>query len=91
MSDILQRIVAVKREEVAAAQARRGLASLRRDAEARTDRRSFEAALRERLRAGRPARQSTTPNRSSRAYSTRDTKRSKHSAWLYSWLPKRWT
>ncbi|MDH5339897.1 MAG: indole-3-glycerol phosphate synthase TrpC [Rubrivivax sp.] len=55
MSDILQRIVAVKREEVAAAQARRGLASLRRDAEARTDRRSFEAALRERLRAGRPA------------------------------------
>jgi indole-3-glycerol phosphate synthase len=55
MSDILQRIVAVKREEVAAARARRDLASLRRDAEARGGLRPFEGALRARLEAGQPA------------------------------------
>jgi indole-3-glycerol phosphate synthase len=33
MSDILDRIVAVKRDEIAAARALRDLASLRRDAE----------------------------------------------------------
>ena len=46
MSDILQRIVAVKHEEVAKARARRDDASLRRDAESRHDQRDFVAALR---------------------------------------------
>ena len=55
MSDILERIVAVKRDEVAAAQARRGVASLRADAEARRDTRGFAAALRARVAAGRAA------------------------------------
>ena len=55
MSDILQRIVAVKREEVAAGRARRSLASWREEAEARRDVRDFEAALRSRIGAGRSA------------------------------------
>jgi indole-3-glycerol phosphate synthase len=55
MSDILQRIVAVKHEEIAAARAARGLASLRDEAEARRDVRGFEAALRGRMAAGRAA------------------------------------
>lgn len=55
MSDILQRIVAVKREEVAAASASRDLASLRTEAEARRDSRGFAAALRAKIAAGRPA------------------------------------
>ncbi|WP_425257301.1 indole-3-glycerol phosphate synthase TrpC [Rubrivivax sp. RP6-9] len=55
MSDILDKIVAVKREEVAAGQARRSLASWRADAEARRDLRGFEAALRAKLAAGQPA------------------------------------
>ena len=58
MSDILQRIVAVKREEVAAAKARRSLASLRDEAEsavAQRGLRGFEAALRAKLAAGRAA------------------------------------
>ena len=55
-ADILQRIVAVKHEEVAAAKARRGLASLRADAEAlRGGRRGFAEAVRARADAGRPA------------------------------------
>lgn len=45
MSDILQRIVAVKREEVAIAKSRRSETSLRRDAEGRGDHRDFVAAL----------------------------------------------
>jgi indole-3-glycerol phosphate synthase len=52
--DILERIVAVKREEIAAARSRRGDASLRAEAEARRDVRSFAAALSARL-AGRQA------------------------------------
>lgn len=44
--DILRRIVAVKHDEVAAARPRRSLASLRSDAEHRTDQRGFAAALR---------------------------------------------
>ena len=55
MTDILQRIVAVKHEEVAAARARRGLASLREEAESRRDVRGFEAALRQRVAAGQAA------------------------------------
>ncbi|MCE9657056.1 MAG: indole-3-glycerol phosphate synthase TrpC [Burkholderiales bacterium] len=46
MSDILQKIVAVKREEVAAARAGRDLPSLRREAEARGGQRDFVAGLR---------------------------------------------
>jgi indole-3-glycerol phosphate synthase len=55
MSDILQRIVAVKHEEIAAARSRRSLASLREEAESRRDTRGFAAALRAKLAAGRPA------------------------------------
>ena len=52
MSDILARIVAVKREEVASARARRSLASWREEAEARPDVRGFGAALRSKVAAG---------------------------------------
>jgi indole-3-glycerol phosphate synthase len=55
VSDILERIVAVKREEIAAAKARRGEASLRADAEARRDARGFGAALRTKIGAGQAA------------------------------------
>jgi indole-3-glycerol phosphate synthase len=55
VSDILERIVAVKRDEIAAAKARRSEASLRAEAEARSDVRGFEAALRQRVAARRPA------------------------------------
>ena len=52
MGDILQSIVAVKHEELAAAKALRSLASWRAEAEARRDVRDFEAALRTRMAAG---------------------------------------
>lgn len=55
MSDILQRIVAVKREEIAAAQKKRPLAVVREDAERRVLTRDFEGALRAKLAAGQPA------------------------------------
>ena len=55
MSDILQRIVAVKHEEIAAARRLRDGASLRAEAEARRDTRGFEAALRAQIAAGRAA------------------------------------
>ncbi len=55
MSDILQRIVAVKHEEVAAARARRPLAEVRAAAEALGGQRDFVAALRRQLAADRPA------------------------------------
>ncbi|GAA4407525.1 indole-3-glycerol phosphate synthase TrpC [Quisquiliibacterium transsilvanicum] len=61
MSDILQRIVAVKHQEVAQALAERDLASLRRDAEhSAADHgairpRGFEGALRAKIAAGRAA------------------------------------
>ena len=52
-SDILERIVAVKREEIALARAQRSEASLRADAQARRDVRGFTAALRAKVVAGR--------------------------------------
>jgi indole-3-glycerol phosphate synthase len=52
VSDILDRIVAVKREEIIAGRARRSLASWRSEAEARRDVRGFESALRARIAAG---------------------------------------
>jgi indole-3-glycerol phosphate synthase len=55
MSDILNRIVAVKRDEVAAAQKTRPAVDVRRAAEARRDVRDFVGALRGRVGAGRPA------------------------------------
>lgn len=55
MSDILDRIVAVKRDEVAAAKARRDLAALRRYAEALGGQRDFVAALRANIAGGRAA------------------------------------
>jgi indole-3-glycerol phosphate synthase len=55
MSDILQKIVAVKREEIAAGRLRRSLSSWRAEAEARRDVRGFEAALRAKIATGRAA------------------------------------
>jgi indole-3-glycerol phosphate synthase len=55
MSDILRRIVAVKRDEVAAARKRRSLASWREEAESRRDVRGIEAALRAKVATGRAA------------------------------------
>jgi indole-3-glycerol phosphate synthase len=55
MSDILQRIVAVKHEEIARARARRDLASVRTDAQARCDVRGFARALRTMVASGRAA------------------------------------
>ena len=52
MSDILDKIVAVKREEIAAARAKRDLASLRRDAESRGGQRDFVGSLRAKLAFG---------------------------------------
>ncbi len=54
-ADILERIVAVKREEIAAAKARRDVASLRRDAESADPARGFAAAMRASIPAGRAA------------------------------------
>ena len=55
MSDILDRIVAVKRQEVPAARALRSEAALRELAAAQTPPRGFAAALRAKLAAGLPA------------------------------------
>jgi indole-3-glycerol phosphate synthase len=55
MSDILDKIVAVKRDEIAAASRQRDLTSLRREAEARTDVRDFASALRRKVDAGQAA------------------------------------
>jgi len=52
MADILDRIVAVKREEVALAKARRDELSLRREAESSRGTRDFVAALRSKIAAG---------------------------------------
>ena len=55
MSDILDKIVAVKREEIAAAQRKRPLAVVRTDAESRVLTRDFAGALRARIAAGQAA------------------------------------
>ena len=56
MSDILNKILAVKADEVAAAKKHRDLASLRREVEAegRSGLRGFEASLRRHIAAGKP-------------------------------------
>jgi indole-3-glycerol phosphate synthase len=54
-SDILERIIAVKREEVAAAKAVRPLAQLRADAEALAPARDFVGAVRSKIAAGKAA------------------------------------
>jgi len=55
MSDILNKIVAVKREELAAAQKKMPLAEMRRDAESRVLTRDFEGALRAKITKGQAA------------------------------------
>ena len=55
MSDILERILATKRLEVAQAQAARPLPTLRRDAERRGDQRDFVGAMRRKLAARQAA------------------------------------
>ena len=53
MSDILDKIVAVKRDEISLARRKRDLASLRRDAESLGGQRDFVGALRATIAAGR--------------------------------------
>lgn len=55
MTDILQRILTLKREEVAAAREREPYAALLARAQARADQRDFAGALRAKIAAGRPA------------------------------------
>lgn len=55
MSDILNKIIAVKRQEVADALNRKPLAAMRQDAESRVHTRDFVGALRAKIAAGKPA------------------------------------
>lgn len=55
MADILQEILAVKLEEIAAAKIEKPMLALRREAEAAPPPRNFTGALRARIAAGRPA------------------------------------
>jgi indole-3-glycerol phosphate synthase len=55
MSDILEKIVAVKHQEVAAAQRRKSLTAVRADAESRVLTRDFVGAMRSKIAAGHPA------------------------------------
>ena len=55
MSDILQKIVAVKHEEIAAARKKTSLEAVRADAESRVLTRDFEGAMRRKIAAGQPA------------------------------------
>ena len=55
MSDILNKIVAVKHEEVAAARKKASLEVVRADAESRVLTRDFEGAMRRKIAAGQPA------------------------------------
>jgi indole-3-glycerol phosphate synthase len=55
MSDILNKIIAVKREEIAAARNKMPLAAMRADAESRVLTRDFVGALRSKIASGKPA------------------------------------
>ncbi len=55
MSDILDKIIAVKREEIAQAMKKMPLAAIRADAESRVLTRDFVAALRAKIASGKPA------------------------------------
>lgn len=55
MTDILNQIVAVKREEIAAAISRKSLAVMRADAESRVLTRDFVGAMRAKIATGQPA------------------------------------
>ena len=55
MSDILEKIVAIKREEVAAGRNKKSLAAMREDAESRVLTRDFVGALRRKMGAGQAA------------------------------------
>lgn len=55
MSDILNKIMAVKRQEIAEAISRKPLSAMRQDAESRLNTRDFVGALRAKIEAGRPA------------------------------------
>ncbi|MEY2953284.1 MAG: Indole-3-glycerol phosphate synthase [Pseudomonadota bacterium] len=55
MSDILNKIVAVKREEIAASLRKKSLAAMRADAESRVLTRDFVGALQAKIRAGQAA------------------------------------
>ena len=55
MSDILKKIIAVKREEVAAMIRQKPLAAMRADAESRVLTRDFVGALRSKIASGKPA------------------------------------
>jgi indole-3-glycerol phosphate synthase len=55
MADILNKIVAVKHEEIAAAKKKRSLEAVREDAFSRVLTRDFEGALRAKIAAGKPA------------------------------------
>ena len=55
MSDILNQIVAVKRQEIAAAMKKKSLSAMRADAESRVLTRDFVGALRAKVEAGRAA------------------------------------
>ena len=61
MSDILNQIVAVKREEVANGLKKKSLAAMRADAESRVLTRDFVGALRAKIAAGQPVPASTLP------------------------------
>ena len=55
MADILDKIIAVKRDEIAAAMQKLPLAAMRADAESRVLTRDFVGALRAKVKAGKPA------------------------------------
>jgi indole-3-glycerol phosphate synthase len=55
MSDILNKIIAVKRQEIGEAINRKPLAAMRKDAESRVLTRDFTGALRAKIAAGKPA------------------------------------